>query len=111
MGADEAPEIDDNGANVGRLAAGHPDDVPMALRFPHRVKQVHVLLREHLGCGGFGTLPRKDSDVGDVDGGDSVEGQALALVVGVVQPAVPWISRSTSASGMERGRLSGIWRK
>ena len=88
MGADETPEIDHDRANVGHLPGGHPDDIPVALRFQHRVKQVHVLFREHFGCRGFRALPREDGDVGDVDGGDRVEGEALAQVVGAVQPAV-----------------------
>ncbi|MDE2914917.1 MAG: hypothetical protein OXL68_18595 [Paracoccaceae bacterium] len=63
MGADEAPEIDDHRANVGHLPGGHPDDVPVTLRFQHRVKQVHVLLRERLGRGRFRSPPREDGQV------------------------------------------------
>ncbi|MXX88914.1 MAG: hypothetical protein F4Y68_06660 [Boseongicola sp. SB0665_bin_10] len=87
-GADDAPEIDDHHANVGHLPGGHPDDVPVALRFRHRVKQVRVLLRKRLCRGGVRALPREDGDVGDVDGGDRVEGGALAQVVGAVQSPV-----------------------
>jgi len=70
VGTDEAPEIDDNGMNVGHL----PYDVPVAPRFQHRVKRVDVFLREHLGRQSFRALPREDGDVGDMDSGDRVDG-------------------------------------
>ena len=110
MGADEAPEIDDHRANVGHLPGGHPDDVPVALRFQHRVKQVHVLLRERLCRGGVGALPREDGDVGDVDGGDRVEGEALAQVVGAVRSPVliAWMSGLGAIGNRQTAALIGV---
>ena len=82
MGANEAPEVDDDRPDVGHLPGGHPHDIPVPLRFQHRVEQVDVLLRKHLCRGGLGLFPREDGEVGDMDGGDRVESEALAQVVG-----------------------------
>ena len=88
MRSDEPPGVDDHRPDVGRLSVGHPYDVPVTLRLQQRVEQVDVHLGKHLGRRGLGTLPREDGKVGDMDGGDGVEGEALAQVVGAVQPAV-----------------------
>ena len=88
MRSDEASEIDHHRPDVGRLPVGHPRDVPVTLRLQQRVEQVDVLVGKRLGRRGLGALPREDGQVGDVDGGDGVEGEALAQVVGAVQPAV-----------------------
>ena len=53
----------------------------MALCFQNRMKQVNVFFWEHLGCRGFWSFPRKDGDVGEVDGGDGIKGQAFTQVV------------------------------
>jgi len=88
MGTDEAPDVEDDGAYVRRLPVARTHDLPVAPRFQHRVKQVHVFRRERLGHGRFGPPAREDGEVRHVDGGDRVEGKALPQALGVVQPAV-----------------------
>ena len=87
MCADEAPEVDDDRLDVGHLPGRRPLEVPVALRLQHRVEQVDVLLRKDLRRWGLGPLLREDGQVGDTAGRDDVEGDALAQVVGMLQPA------------------------
>ena len=88
MCADEASEVDDHRLDVGRLPGRRPLHVRVPLCLQHGVEQVDVLDRKDLGRRVLGALLRKDGQVSDMSVGDGVEGDALAQVVGMVQPAV-----------------------
>ncbi len=88
VGADEASEVDDEALDRGDLAPLHPFDAPVALGLQQGVEQVDVPFGTDLGRRGLWTFPRAHGDVGDMAGGDGVEGQAFAQVVGGVEPPV-----------------------
>ncbi len=83
VGADEASDVDDEVPDGGDAASLHPDDLPVALGLQQGMQEVDVLLRTDLGRGRVRPLPREHGQVGDTDGGDGVEGEALPQVLGV----------------------------
>ena len=89
MEADEAPEVIHHCANVGHLPVVSSHDVLAAPRFQHRMKLVNVFFGEQLGRRGFWVFPRKHGDIGDMDSGDCIKGEAaFTQVVGTVQSSV-----------------------
>ncbi len=83
MRPDEASDVDDEVPDGGDAASLHPDDLPVALGLQQGMQEVDVLLRTDLGRGRVRPLPREHGQVGDTDGGDGVEGEALPQVLGV----------------------------
>ncbi len=87
MRAEEAPRVDDGCLDVGRPTVRRPHHVPVALRFQHGVEKVDVPLREDLGGGRLRPIPGERGQVGDLDRGHGVEGEALFQVIGGAGPA------------------------
>ena len=83
--ADEAGEVDDEGADVGGGFGRCADDVVVP---EQDVQDPDLVFGEQLGGGRVGGVAGAALEVHDAPGGDGVEGEALAQVVGVVEAPV-----------------------
>ncbi len=88
VGADEASAVDDEGSDVGWHSGGHVEDFTVALEGQQGEQEPDVPFGVDIGRRGLWTFPRAHGDVGDMAGGDGVEGEAFAQVVGGVESAV-----------------------
>ncbi len=88
VGADEASAVDDEGSDVGWHSGGHVEDFTVALEGQQGEQEPDVPFGLDIGRRGLWTFPRAHGDVGDMAGGDGVEGEAFAQVVGGVESAV-----------------------
>ena len=83
--ADEPGEVDDEGADVGGGFGRGADDVVVP---EEDVKDSDLVFGEQLGGWHVRGVPGAALEVHDAPGGDGVEGEALAQVVGVVEAPV-----------------------